>query len=397
MKSCNLDAGASRGPKLHFARLGEDPTEPAIDDTHLNDIYTYITSRATGSRACTRAQGHNNRCCVLRLSVLVGPVVAMAFFRPLGLRNVALLRSSRTCSVASRMSSWRIAQSCCTRSPCATPACAGHEVMRNLCTTAGTTSAQRKAPREAETPPTFRHKTAGWAYECKYLAQGHASVAGVAFAGERSMAGPVVAAAVCVDSEFFGGTAPVPGVADPTKLSVEELRWVYEQLVRHPRIQWSVASVSHKSIDHLRILPVSRALLCPPPSWALCVSRDTMPLRVDLAQALSQACSDAVDKLEPVPTWTITDAPSVPIRLRNRCLAIKHGRASSYSVAAAAIIAAAHHRRVMFQLHRRWPAYGFIRHMGRPTAQHKAAIKELGPSPAHRLRAGLGSYAKIGH
>lgn len=109
------------------------------------------------------------------------------------------------------------------------------------------------------------------------------------------------------------------------------------------------------------------------------------------------ACSDAVDKLEaPEPTWTVTDTPGVPLRLRSRCVAVKNGRASSFSVAAAAIIAAAQHRRVMFQLHRRWPMYGFIKHMGRPTAQHKAALRQHGPCQAHRLMAGLGLYAKIG-
>ena len=105
-----------------------------------------------------------------------------------------------------------------------------------------------------------------------------------------------------------------------------------------------------------------------------------------------------MDKVgEPEPTWAITDAPSVPLRLRSRCLAVKHGRKSSYSIAAAAVIAAAHQRRVMFQLHRRWPVYGFLKHMGRPTAQHKAALRKYGPCPAHRLMAGLGSYAKISH
>ena len=116
------------------------------------------------------------------------------------------------------------------------------------------------------------------------------------------------------------------------------------------------------------------------------------------AQAVLQACSDAVGEIEGEPevTWTLTDAPEVPLRLRGRCTCLANtGKASSYSIAAAAVIAAAHHRRVMLSLHQKWPQYGFLQHMGRPTAAHKAALRQFGPSPAHRLRAGLGLYAKL--
>ena len=70
------------------------------------------------------------------------------------------------------------------------------------------------------------------------------------------MAGPVIGAAVVVDKESFHGRPPIEGVCDPAKLDTEQLRWLYEQLVQHPAIRWTVASVSHKSVDHLNIIPV---------------------------------------------------------------------------------------------------------------------------------------------
>jgi ribonuclease HII len=38
----------------------------------------------------------------------------------------------------------------------------------------------------------------------------------------------------------------------------------------------------------------------------------------------------------------------------------------------------------MRRLDPRWPAYGFARHAGYPTAAHREALARLGPSPHHR-------------
>jgi len=275
------------------------------------------------------------------------------------------------------------------------------------------TGAQKKPAQQSTA------KMPGFAYERKYQMRGHDVIAGVSVAGERSMAGPVVGAAVIVREDV----APVAGVRDPSLMSLEELREVYEALVTHEAVRWKVASVSHKSVDHLTIIPVRclcgvcvlvrRVCVCvraaqtnhcpclftrgmPPRHPRLLVPVSVVRFRW---QALGLACSDAVAKFdEPEPTWMLTDCPQVPPRLRGRCLCLPgNGLGSSYSIAAAAVVAAVHHRRVMMSLHQRWPEYGFLRHMGRPTAAHKAALRKLGPSPAHRLMAGLGLYARIGY
>ena len=39
----------------------------------------------------------------------------------------------------------------------------------------------------------------------------------------------------------------------------------------------------------------------------------------------------------------------------------------------------------MDELHEAYPAYGFNQHRGYPTARHRQALWDLGPTPEHRL------------
>ncbi len=63
---------------------------------------------------------------------------------------------------------------------------------------------------------------------------------------------------------------------------------------------------------------------------------------------------------------------------------IIHGDAVCYSIAAASIIAKVTRDRQMEELDKLYPGYNFMQHKGYGTAQHIAALKELGPCPAHR-------------
>ena len=60
------------------------------------------------------------------------------------------------------------------------------------------------------------------------------------------------------------------------------------------------------------------------------------------------------------------------------------GDGISVSIAAASIIAKVTRDRLMQQLDALHPGYGFGDHMGYSTPAHFAALKELGPCPAHR-------------
>ena len=55
------------------------------------------------------------------------------------------------------------------------------------------------------------------------------------------------------------------------------------------------------------------------------------------------------------------------------------------AVAAASVIAKVHRDALMAEHHTRYPAYGWDRNMGYGSAEHRAAIAEVGPSPLHRM------------
>ena len=64
---------------------------------------------------------------------------------------------------------------------------------------------------------------------------------------------------------------------------------------------------------------------------------------------------------------------------------IVHGDATSATVAAASIVAKVTRDRLMARLGERYPGYGFERHKGYRTKEHRVAVATLGPSPVHRL------------
>ncbi len=64
--------------------------------------------------------------------------------------------------------------------------------------------------------------------------------------------------------------------------------------------------------------------------------------------------------------------------------AIIKGDQKDASIAAASIVAKVHRDAAMERLAKRYPAYGFDRHMGYATADHMAALERFGPCPIHR-------------
>ena len=71
--------------------------------------------------------------------------------------------------------------------------------------------------------------------------------------------------------------------------------------------------------------------------------------------------------------------------LRDRVTTIKRADHLIKEVAAASIIAKVARDQYMINLAEQYPGYGFEKHVGYGTAQHRAALAELGPCPEHRL------------
>jgi ribonuclease HII len=183
-----------------------------------------------------------------------------------------------------------------------------------------------------------------------HLAQcGFARIAGTDEAGRGSLAGPVVAAAVVLD-----GRCLLPGV-DDSKLVAPPDRIRLAAAIRQGCLGLAVASIPAAVIDRINILEASR-----------------------------QAMVQALASITPPPDCAVVDA--VTLRgLAFPCLPVVRGDAISYAVACASIIAKVERDRLMVELDRRYPQYGFAAHKGYAVPEHLEALALLGPCPEHRL------------
>ena len=178
---------------------------------------------------------------------------------------------------------------------------------------------------------------------------GYGRIAGVDEVGRGSLAGPVVAAAVVLD-----GRCLVPGVDDSKCLTAVERERAAEAIRRHA-VAVAVAAVPPEIIDRINILEATRV-----------------------------AMGEALARLRPAPDCAVVDA----VRLSGfafPCLPVIRGDCFSYAIACASIVAKVERDRMMVELGREYPQYGFAEHKGYGVPEHMEALSTYGPSPVHRL------------
>jgi ribonuclease HII len=185
-------------------------------------------------------------------------------------------------------------------------------------------------------------------FEQELHARGFQAVAGVDEVGRGSLFGPVFAAAVILSPE-----RPVRGLND-SKLLEPERREVLAARIRERALAWAVAAVDSATIDH-----------------------------VNIYQATRIAMRAAVLQLIPAPDFVLIDA--VPIELPVPQRPIIKGDARCHAIAAASILAKVERDGCMRVWDEVFPQYGLASHKGYSTPEHLRAIRELGPTPLHRL------------
>ena len=187
----------------------------------------------------------------------------------------------------------------------------------------------------------YRFESAAWR-------RGITRLAGVDEAGRGPLAGPVVAAAVVLEPG-----ARIAGVDDSKRLPPEERRRLFD-VIRARAVGVAVAVVDHVTIDRINIL-----------------------------QATRLAMGQALAALDEEPELVLTDFVAVPdLRCPQRNLV--DGDRRSASVAAASIIAKVTRDRIMEEADREFPVYGFGRHKGYATPEHREALERHGPCALHR-------------
>ena len=194
-----------------------------------------------------------------------------------------------------------------------------------------------------------------YAHEAGFIARGLAPVAGVDEAGRGPWAGPVVAAAV-----IFDPRAIPDGLDDSKRLTAK----------RRERLFSEIGAVAHIAVAHASVKRIDRDNIHRASLWAM-----------------AQACR----KLAPAPAMALIDGRHYP-DLACPARAIVKGDGVSCSIAAASIIAKVTRDRMMEDLARAFPDYGFERHKGYGTPEHRAALERFGPTPHHRR-----SFSPIKH
>ena len=172
-------------------------------------------------------------------------------------------------------------------------------------------------------------------------------IAGIDEAGRGPWAGPVVAAAVILDPKNLPD-----GIDDSKALDADQRETVFKHIIATACYGVGIADVER--IDRDNILNATL--------WAM---------------------AEAVSNLSEQPRLALIDGNKAP-RLACETRTIVKGDAKCLSIAAASIVAKVTRDRMMSELARAYPGYGFERHKGYGTPEHKFALERLGVTPIHR-------------
>ena len=191
-------------------------------------------------------------------------------------------------------------------------------------------------------------------------------VAGTDEAGRGCLAGPVVAAAV-----IFADGFDLMGLDDSKVLKAEEREHLADE-IRSLAVGWGIGLAWMGEIARINILQAS----------LMAMTRAVAAMRVRMGA-----------KADPVPARLLIDGTQIipPMYFRKFGVplpeqeAVVDGDALVPAISAASILAKTFRDDLMVKFDARWPEYGFARHKGYGTKEHREALAKFGPCPLHRL------------
>ncbi len=167
------------------------------------------------------------------------------------------------------------------------------------------------------------------------------------------MAGAVFAAAVILPADVQVLQA-LPGVRDSKQMTPAQ-RETWECKIKDTCLAWGVGNATNQEIDAFGILPATRL-----------------------------AMQRAVEALHITPNHLLIDA----VILRQVDIpqsALIKGDVHCLSIACASVLAKTARDREMTEMDTLYPLYGFARHKGYGTLQHRNALKNHGACTLHRM------------
>lgn len=186
-------------------------------------------------------------------------------------------------------------------------------------------------------------------YEQELRNQGLTLIGGVDEVGRGPLVGPVVTACVVLPEDFV-----LEGLTDSKKLTEKKRDLYYDYILEHC-VAYAIGMCSPEEIDKLNIYQASKVAMI----RAIEEVQKQIPLEHVLVDAMPLDIS--------IPTTSI----------------IK-GDAKSITIAAASVIAKVTRDRMMYDLNKEYPEYGFGKHKGYPTKAHLEAIHKYGLIDGYR-------------
>lgn len=184
--------------------------------------------------------------------------------------------------------------------------------------------------------------------------KGYNLIACIDEVGRGCLAGDVVACAVIMPID-----SRIPGVRDSKKLTPKKREELYDR-IREEAIAIGLGQVGPKEIDKINIRESTRL-------------------------AMKMAVENLKDKNgnSVIPDYLLIDAEKVPVNLPQT--SIIKGDDKVYGIACASIIAKVYRDRLCEKWGQIYKGYKIEKNKGYGTKEHREALKELGPTPIHRI------------
>lgn len=189
-------------------------------------------------------------------------------------------------------------------------------------------------------------------YENELYKKGIKNIGGVDEVGRGPLIGPVVACCCVLPKGFI-----LEGLTDSKKLSEKKRDLFYSYLVENSI--YGIGIVDEKRIDEINIYEASKE--------AMLMAIKEVRKKINLEHVLIDA---------------------MPLNLDIPSTSIIKGDSKSISIAASSVIAKVTRDKMMYELSKKYPEYGFDKHKGYPTKKHIEAIHKYGLIDGYRLTYG---------
>ena len=190
--------------------------------------------------------------------------------------------------------------------------------------------------------------------------QGYRLILGIDEAGRGPLAGPVVAAAVALKDYHFEHN-----IRDSKQLTAQAREKAFHEILAKAYV--GIGIISETAIDEINILQAT-----------------FVAMTNAVWQLLSRVPERAVAPRNHKFIHLLVDGNRFKTDLPFSYRTIVDGDVHCFSISCASIVAKVTRDRILENYSKIFPQYGFAKHKGYPTREHRQAIQKYGPSMIHR-------------